>query len=40
MEMTKQRKMLVGVLCLGIGGLAVDRFVLGAPALLFVIVAW
>ena len=31
MEMTKQRKMLVGVLCLGIGGLAVDRFVLGAP---------
>ena len=31
MEMTKQRKMLIGVLCLGLGGLAVDRFVLGAP---------
>lgn len=31
MEMTKQRKMLIGVLCLGLGGLAVDRFVIGAP---------
>jgi hypothetical protein len=31
MEMTKQRKMLIGVLCLGLGGLAVDRFVLGSP---------
>lgn len=31
MEMTKQRKMLVGVLCLGLGGLAVDRFVIGSP---------
>ena len=31
MEMTKQRKMLIGVLCLGLGGLAVDRFILGAP---------
>lgn len=31
MEMTKQRKMLIGVLCLGLGGLAVDRFVIGTP---------
>jgi|GEM_PF-2375597 len=31
MEMTKQRKMLIGVLCVGIGGLAVDRFVLSTP---------
>lgn len=31
MEMNKQRKMLVGVLCLGLGGLVVDRFVIGAP---------
>ena len=31
MAMTKQRKMLIGVLCLGLGGLAVDRFVIGMP---------
>ena len=31
MELTKQRKLLIGVLCLGLGGLAVDRFVLGSP---------
>ncbi|MBX2852737.1 MAG: hypothetical protein KTR15_13455 [Phycisphaeraceae bacterium] len=31
MELTKQRKVLVGVLCLGLGGLVVDRFVLGSP---------
>lgn len=31
MEMTKQRKMLIGVLCIGLSGLAVDRFVLSSP---------
>ena len=31
MEMNKQRKMLIGVLCVGLGGLAVDRFVIGSP---------
>lgn len=31
MQMNKQRKMLIGVLCLGLGGLAVDRLLLSAP---------
>jgi hypothetical protein len=31
MEMTKQRKLLIGVLCLGLGGLAVDRLIIGMP---------
>jgi len=31
MEMTKQRKMLIAVLVIGLGGLALDRFVLGTP---------
>lgn len=31
MAMNKQRKLLIGVLCLGLGGLVVDRFVLGSP---------
>ncbi|MGB0768763.1 MAG: hypothetical protein ACPGYV_13765 [Phycisphaeraceae bacterium] len=29
--MTKQRKMLIGVMCVGLGGLAVDRLLLGPP---------
>ena len=32
MELTKQRKILIGVLGVGLLGLAVDRFVLGLPA--------
>lgn len=31
MAMNKQRKMLIGVLLLGVGGLGVDRFVIGTP---------
>lgn len=31
MQMTKQRKMLVGVLCVGLGALALDRLVLAPP---------
>lgn len=31
MAMNKQRKMLIGVLLLGVGGLGVDRFILGTP---------
>lgn len=31
MEMTKQRKMLAGIMVLGLCGLALDRFVIGAP---------
>lgn len=31
MEMTKQRKMLIGVLCIGLSGLAIDRFFLMTP---------
>lgn len=31
MEMTKQRKMLIGVLCVGVFGLVVDRLFLAAP---------
>ena len=31
MEMTKQRKMLIGVLCVGVSALALDRFVLAPP---------
>lgn len=31
MAMNKQRKVLVGVLLLGVGGLGVDRFVIGTP---------
>ena len=31
MEMTKQRKMLIGVLCLGVGGLMIDRLFLSSP---------
>lgn len=31
MEMTKQRKMLIGVLCIGVLGLVVDQLFLGVP---------
>ena len=31
MEMTKQRKLLIGVLCFGVFGLVVDRFLLAPP---------
>ena len=33
MKMNKQRKILIGTLCIGLGGLVVDRFVLGTPGM-------